>query len=328
MIKIIGEPPKQQQLQRGDDNDDDIEDANGPRKIQAGDTILMDLVGRQANSPQHLDGSIFQDVKGWLVTIGEPSCLIRALDSGFSAGLIHEGQTALIYTSNQYYYPHLLQQKENQRGDDDKVGEDEGATTKKPAFIRTYKDYSLPADSHMIFTLTANKIVMDTSRLNPYFPIQRSLTMKAIANDIYGHEWCAGGPARERSIKLYEKSAKVMHTLLQGTYFASVEPNHPQRKQCQEIEIDCLNNVMAVYMRAKRYSKAREAAYGVFKEDSKNVKAALRLAKSSMLDSEQTLDDKDQALTKAENIITYKDNKEETELRKLRAQWKKKQHQE
>ena len=114
-----------------------------------------------------------------------------------------------------------------------------------------------------------------------------------------------------------------MKTLLGGTYFASVEPDHPQRKQCQTLLVDNLNNVVVVYMRAKRWSKAREAAVTVLKEDSKNSKAVFRYAKSAMMDPELSLQEKDDALIKAENIIVYKD-KEEPELKKLRLQWKKK----
>jgi hypothetical protein len=122
---------------------------------------------------------------------------------------------------------------------------------------------------------------------------------------------------------LYEKAAKAMKTLWNGTYFNSVEEDHPQKRECRMILLDSLNNVVAVYMRAKRWEKARQAASAVLTEDSKNPKALLRNAKSYMLDPAMSLEEKDAALCKAEKVIVYKD-KEEVELRKLRAQWKKK----
>jgi hypothetical protein len=289
---------------KDDDDDDTIDDQ--PKKIQSGDTILLDFIGRQCDSPDRIptdgnfDGPIFQDIKGWLVTVGEPHCLLRAIEYALELEM-HEGETALVFATSKY-----------------NLGVGGG--------VRTFKDYTLPADSSVVYRISATKIVMDTSRLNPYFSIQRALTMKKIANDVYQHEWQAGGPARERAVHLYEKSARAMKTLLGGTYFASVEADHPQRKECQTIMVDSLNNVVAVYMRAKRWNKAREAASTVLKEDSKNVKALFRNAKSAMMDPSLTLEEKDVALKKAENVIVYKDA-EEADLRKLRAQWNKKKQQ-
>jgi hypothetical protein len=54
----------------------------------------------------------------------------------------------------------------------------------------------------------------------PYFTIQKALTRKNIANDIYQHEWC---PPSKDAIRLYTKAAKDMQTLLQVTYFNQVE---------------------------------------------------------------------------------------------------------
>ena len=149
MLKIIsgGRDVKQNHETKSNGGDDDYDsDDIGPREINSGDTVLMDLIGRQADHPDHLDGPIFQDVKGWLVTVGEPYCLIRALDDSITN--LKEGETALVFlSSNKYYYP----------------GISDGTN-----YLRTYKDYSLPADSSMIFELTVTKIVMDTSRLRLY----------------------------------------------------------------------------------------------------------------------------------------------------------------
>jgi hypothetical protein len=270
------------------------------KPVKSGDTVLMNLIGRQADSPDHVDGSVFQEVKSWLVTVGEPYCLVRALEYGLEHMLA--GQTAYIYSTSKYNFDGIRKYKASP----------------------TAEEYTLPANSNVVYEVTATQIVMDTSRLNPYFTIQRALTMKNIANDIYKCEFEAGGNPRERAIHLYEKAGKAMKTLLQGTYFSSVEESHPQRKESRTIMLDCLNNVIAVYLRAKRWQKARDAASAVLREDSKNTKALLRRAKASLLDPDLTMEEKDQALEKAENVIMYKDA-EEGELRKLRAQWQKKQ---
>ena len=284
----------------------DTGDAAKP--VKSGDTVLINLVGRQANDRDHADGPIFQEAKSWLVTIGEPHCLLRALEYGIERMMA--GQKAYIYSTSKYNFAAAYGQEAT-----------EGKHRKyKPS--PKAEEVSVSATSNVIYEVNVLQIVMDTSRLNPYFPIQKALTMKNIANDIYQYEWEFGNNARERAVCLYEKAGKSMKTLLGGTYFASVEECHPQRKQSREIMLDCFNNVVAVYIRAKRWQKGRDACSNVLKEDSKNVKALLRNAKCYMLDPNKTLDEKDEALKKAENVIVYKD-KEEVELKKLRSLWKK-----
>ena len=296
------------------------------------DNVLLDIIGRQSDSIEHVDGPIFQDSKGWLVGVGENDVLVKAL----SEGLEHlcEGQTAYIWSSpkyalgengtRKYKLPKKKSTKEKMDGDDDEEKDEY---------------YTLPKNSSVLYEVTINSIVMDTSRLNPYFTIQKAVTKKNIANDLYQWEWLSGGPTREKSIRLYEKSGKSMQTLLDGTYFNSVEQDHPQRKECRTIMLDCFNNIVAVYMRARRYQKAKDACKVVFKIDSSNLKALLRYAKICILDyrsnpdkkSEDsatacttTEEDVEEALKKCENAITYKDAAEEEELKKLKAQWKRK----
>ncbi len=122
---------------------------------------------------------------------------------------------------------------------------------------------------------------------------------------------------------LYEKAGKATKTLLQGTYFASVEESHPQRKESRTIMLDCLNNVIAVYLRAKRWQKGRDAASDIVKEDSKNNKATEK-CQGLPAGTGTFMEEKDQAMGKAENVIMYEDVTE-GELRKLRAHWQKKQ---
>lgn len=283
------------------------------RQIQSGDTVLLNLVGRRVEDSNNIqqslqtnNGPIFQKSQSWLVTIGEPHCLVRAVEMGLEHML--EGQTALVYSTGQYNWGSAATGSRNYKAP--------GASS---------EEVVVPGDSSVIYEIEAIQIVMDTSRLNPYFNIQRSKTMKNIANDLYQYEWNIV-KSRERSIRLYEKAAKAMSTLLGGTYFANVEPDHPQRSECQTIMMDSYNNLIAVYLRAKRWAKAREAAITALKADSKNTKALLRNAKAYLLDPDISMEEKDQALAKAEKVICYKDP-EETELKKLRAQWKKKQRQ-
>lgn len=299
-----------------------LSDEGTPRAIQSNDNVLINIVGRQADNLQHMDGPIFQQAKSWLVTVGDPFSLTRPIESALLQ--MSEGQTAQVYVegSSRYHPFNDVVRKHY------KAGESE--------------PYVVPAQSSLLFEISANQIVMDTSKLNPYFTIQKTLTLKNIANDLYQNEWqliakqrphddtptttsigsSSSKNSRERAIYLYEKTAKLMRVLLGGTYFASVEPDHPQRKQSQTILMDSLNNIIAVYLRAKRWKQAREAAQIALKEDSKNVKAQLRNVKAHVLDPNYLNDEETrQALDKAESVVCYKDA-EEKELKQLRGTWK------
>lgn len=177
------------------------------------------------------------------------------------------------------------------------------------------------------------QIIVDTSRLNPYFTIQKAISRKAIANDIYQNEWCpppkgeqepSCEAAMTRALRLYKKAAQGMETLLGGTYFNQVEDNHPQRLQATQIMLDSLNNIAAVYLRQKQYHEAKQSAVEVLKQDPKNIKALLRAAKASLLDPASTMEEVQAALQAADNEITYKHPQEEKELKRLKAEYKRK----
>ena len=276
-----------------------LNEGDEPQQVHIGDTVLIDLIGRQSDNPQHLDGPVFQQASSWLVGIGELDVLVRSLEIGIAA--MKAGQTAYIWSSSRHNFGPYSAEGGGFRKYKAKIGQED------------QQEVQISATASVVYQVTVTQIVVDTSRLNPYFPIQKALTRKMIANDVYQYDWDLGGKARERSIRLYEKAAKDMNTLLEGTYFANVEPDHPQRAQCKQLMLDCLNNVVAVYLRAKRYSKAREAALEVLKHDKRNLKALIRNAKAAILDSDLSLDEIDRELLKAENEVVYKNKAEDAE---------------
>jgi tetratricopeptide (TPR) repeat protein len=252
-----------------------------------------------------MDGPIFQQVKGWLVVIGDGD-ILPALE--MASRFMEAGQTSRVWSHSKYA-----------------MG----------TGVRAHENTKVPPHSSVMYELTVVQKVMDTSRLNPYFTIQKALTKKTIANDIYQFEWCPPpnepddpdcASAMSRAIRLYQKSGKEMETLLNGTYFQQVEKDHPQRGQCQQILLDSLNNIVAVYMRQKEYHKAKQSAVEVLKQDPKNLKGLLRAAKSSLLDPASTFEEVKAALDAAESEITYNNPKEEKELKRLRADFKKNQN--
>ncbi len=180
---------------------------------------------------------------------------------------------------------------------------------------------------------------MDTSRLNPYFTIQKALNRKTIANDIYQNEWCKPPETKQdpdsdfamrRAIRLYTKAAQEMETLLKGTYFHTVEPNHPQRDQTKQILLDSLNNVVALRLKQKKYHDAKAAAIEVLKVDPSNTKALLRAAMAAIHDPASNIEEATAAIEAAESSIASSSNNKskslnQKELKRLKIALKEKQ---
>ena len=257
---------------------------------------MIDFVARQADHKDHVDGPIIQQVKGWLIIVGSGD-VAPALEMGIR--FLETGQTGRVWAHSKYA-----------------LG----------SGVRTHGDYTLPPNSSVMYEVTVNQIVVDTSRLNPYFPIQKALTRKNIANDIYQYEWVKGadtGMAMQRAVRLYQKTAKDLEVLLNGVYFQQVELDHPQKLQSRQIMLDALNNTTAVYLRQEQYHKAKEAAVEVLTRDPKNLKALLRASKAALLDPASTLEEAEAAMKVAEAEVTYKNPNEEKELKKLKVQYQK-----
>ena len=275
--------------------------------VKPQDAVLIDFIGRIADDKNAADGPIFQEVKGWLVVVGDGD-ILPALE--MACRFMEAGQTATVWSHSKY-----AMGPGTRSSQDGKV--------------------QVPHHSNVMYELTVVQKVMDTSRLNPYFTIQKALTKKNIANDIYQSEWCPPpkdatkdpdcSVAMSRAIRLYQKASKEMETLLNGTYFQQVEKDHPQRGQSKQVMLDSLNNIAAVYLRQKEYHKAKQSAIEVLKQDNKNMKGLLRAAKASLLDPASTFEEVKAALDAAESEITYKNPKEEKELKKLKADFKKNQ---
>ena len=296
---------------------------------------MVDFIARYAETKDTLDGPIFQEAKGWLIVVGDGD-VVPALEMGIR--FLMSGQTGRIWSHSKF-----------------SLGP--GIRTHKPSSSGTINDiaesYTLPPNSSVLYEVKVHQKVMDTSRLNPYFTIQKALTRKTIANDVYQNEWKVQSkanreteqeysPAQDtvneseadeadtsmamsRAVRLYQKAATDMETLLQGTYFQQVEKDHPQRHEARQLMLDCLNNIVAVHLRSEEYHKAKQAAVQVLQQDSKNLKALLRAAKAAMMDPASTMEEAEAALAAAEKQIVYKDVKEEKELKKLRQQFKRKQ---
>jgi FKBP-type peptidyl-prolyl cis-trans isomerase len=284
-------------------------DGKEPETIEPQDAVLVNIEGWMADSKEdnedNKETKVFQRSKSWLVVVGDGDVL-PAIEMGIR--FMETGQTALVWSHSKYAM---------------------GPGT------RSIEGVVVPPYTNVMYKIQLLQKVMDTSRLNPYFTIQKALTKKKIANDVYQFEWCPPPASKDdptceqamaRAIRLYTKAAKEMETLLQGNYFANVEEDHPQRTESQQLLLDALNNIVAVYLKQKEYHKAKLAAVNVLQVDPHNLKALLRAAKASLLDPASTLEEAKAALKAAEDDITYKNPDEEQQLQRLKALFKKKQH--
>jgi FKBP-type peptidyl-prolyl cis-trans isomerase len=285
-----------------------------PESINPQDAVLIDFVGRASKDKFDIDGPILQEAKGWMVIVGEGDvlpCIELAIR------FMQTGDTSRVWSHSKYAMGPGTRSYSNSN-----KGNNNDETT-----------HLLPPNSSVMYEIKVTMIVMDTSRLNPYFTIQKASTRKTIANDIYQHEWCPppASPdnpicdmAMTRSVRLYTKVAKDMETLLAGTYFSQVEQDHPQRLQSKQLMLDCLNNIVAVHLRQQNYHVAKQAAVEVLRQDPTNLKALLRAAKAALFDPASTLEEVEASLQAAEEEITYKNPAEEKQLKQLKVQFKKK----
>eukprot|EP00538_Stauroneis_constricta_P006593 CAMPEP_0119547534 /NCGR_PEP_ID=MMETSP1352-20130426/1632_1 /TAXON_ID=265584 /ORGANISM="Stauroneis constricta, Strain CCMP1120" /LENGTH=431 /DNA_ID=CAMNT_0007592481 /DNA_START=77 /DNA_END=1372 /DNA_ORIENTATION=- len=283
-------------------------DATDKEELEHGDTVLINLIARIApdsSSSIDDDDKIIQKVNGWLIGIGDTDVL-PAIEMGIR--FMQVGQTGRIWSNAKYAWG--------------------------PG-RRTYgKSVVLEPNTNVMFDITITQRVVDTSRLNPYFPIQRAITRKAIANDIFEHEFSSNTNLQEqqnensmsipRALRLYKKVTEDMTTLSNGTYFAQQPDDHPQRKQVQQLIVDCWNNISVVEMKQGNYHAAKEACVKVLEQNSKHIKALLRVSRACLLDSSSTMEEAKAALDAASAEITYKNPIEEKELKRLMVLYKKK----
>mmetsp|Transcript_16366 Transcript_16366/g.37889 ORF Transcript_16366/g.37889 Transcript_16366/m.37889 type:complete len:402 (+) Transcript_16366:70-1275(+) len=284
--------------------------------VEPQDAVLVTFEGRIASDRFVLDGPLFQNAEGWLIVVGD-SDVTPALEMGIRHMKV--GETALIWSKSKFALGNGTRKTIPEKSkSNDGVG-------------------AVPPKSNVMYKATVTQRVLDTSRLNPYFTIQKALTKKKIANDIYQNEWCSSSKsngdancehAMKRAIRLYTKAAKEMETLLDGTYFHHVEKDHPQRHESRQILLDSLNNIVAIQLRQKRFNQAKISAVEVLKIDPDNIKALLRSAKAALMDPASTMEEASAAIEAAESAIRScekNQSKNEKELRRLKIELKEKQ---
>ena len=228
---------------------------------------------------------MFQNVKEWLVVVGDKDTT-PALEMGLR--FMHEDETSLIYSHAKYAYGM------GGRCDD--------------------HEHVLSANSNVLYRVHIKRIVPEDSDLirTPSFKMELARSRKAIGNDCFQFEW-SDGLGKGRALMLYKKAADAMTNLM-----AEVDDESVQ-KEASAILIDCLNNAAAVYLKAKEFGKAKDAATKVILRDPDNVKALLRAARAALYDPAGTFQESAAAIAAAEQV-----DPSNVDLRKLKIEHRRK----
>jgi hypothetical protein len=274
--------------------------------VQPQDAVVVDFVGYACDSKEKFveaeqDGAVandndknptFHSAQDWLVIVGEKD-VVPALELGIR--FMNIGETALVWSHSKYGYGTLS---------------------------RIRGDYALPAHSNVLYRVTVKSVVVESERDGPDFLMRYSMAKKEIGNDVYANEWDLH-QGKAKAIQLYMRGARNLQLLASegsSDTGASDNSNTDLARRAAALMADCLNNVVAVHLRAKDYHAAKQAAVKVLEVDPDNTKALLRAAKAALLDPASSYEEVKAALDAAAESPLLGEG-ESKELAKLRSQF-------
>lgn len=177
---------------------------------------------------------------------------------------MHEGETAVIWSHSKYALGPLT---------------------------RSHDGYDMPPDSHVRVEITVKSI--ETSDEDPHYAMRICHSKKEIGNDVFLNEWSKGA-GKHRALYLYQKAAKGLELYLQNP--------EARKEEAARLLVDCLNNVAAVYIKAKEYHTAKEACVKVLELEPSNYKALIRAAKAALLDTASSFEEVEAAIHAASQV--------------------------
>jgi len=286
------------------------------------DAVVVDFVGRLAVDRNEDNGPVFHRATGWLVVVAEKD-VVPALE--LAIRFMHAGETAVVWSHSKFAYGQL-----KRKSNDISIGDNLDGRGKV---------YELPPHSNVRYEVTVKSVVPDFDREDPSFQIRASRAKKIIGNDVYANEW-SDGQGKLRSIQLYKRGADgIEHLVTSDPIEHEPEKTDSSHSICicnqaKSVLLDCLNNIVAVHMRAKEYHQAKEAAVAVLSHDPTNRKALVRAAKACLLDPASLYEEVQAAIdaAKAQTSAAAADDdgyvaelqRLQTELKRRRTEYKKK----
>lgn len=250
-------------------------------------SVSKDTTEKEEEKDESPEGTIFQSAQDWMVVVGEKD-VVPALE--LAIRFMNVGETALVWSHSKYAY---------------------GPSS------RSNGDYTLPPHSNVKYRVTLKSIIDDKQRDEPGFLIKYSAAKKEIGNDVFANEWDLH-QGKAKAIQLYSKGASNLQLLVQR---ASEIEDRDLAQQASSLMVDCLNNIVAVHLRAKEYHAAKQAAVKVLTVDPGNPKALLRAAKAALLDPASSYEEVKAAL----DAVAETEGTDDKELAKLRTQFQQQQ---
>jgi tetratricopeptide (TPR) repeat protein len=172
----------------------------------------------------------------------------------------------------------------------------------------------LPPHANVIYRVRIKRLVPHNSQIFLSFDFQLEIagSKKKIGNDCYNFENLEG-MGKEKALMLYKKASDIIASLIETC------DKEEEKLRASKMLIDCMNNMTAVYMKAKEYGKAKEIASRVILLDPHNMTALLRAGKCSLYDPNGSFEECLAVIVAATTI-----DSENKDLHKLQNEYKKK----
>lgn len=262
------------------------QDSQDRQQAEVGDGVVLDFTGHRILSFDCDDAntreSPFIEKRNCLIALGDGD-VIPGLE--MAARFLLAGNRATVKCRGKYAY---------------------GAGGRRADSSMPNTQDLLP-NSDVVFDVYIRNIIPTSQLYNSDdLKIQLASSKKQLGNECYQYEWDEHGMGKARALKLYGKARDAMIELIgdiQNRNDGSDSADANNTKQAATgVLVDCLNNICAVYLKAKTYGLAKESAANVLQYDPDNIKALCRAARAAIFDPAGTFEECELAIAAAEEI--------------------------
>ncbi len=245
---------------------------------------------------------------------------------------------ALIYSHSKYAYGISSRTYSTIIASDDAATTTTGTDTH-----RNRNGDTLPSLSNVIYKVTLKRIVSSSSSTttttlsrSPKVLLQLFKCKKHLANDIYQNDILVetkntrDGPTThnpnhnsyhcQRAVRIYQRTVEKLENFIMELQNDMDDNGHDLTtsyiKEAQQLQIDCLNNISAVYLKCRWYRKAKEACIETLLKDPNNTKALVRAAKAALYDPASSYEEVQTAVQAVQDIMADATLQDATTLQK------------
>jgi hypothetical protein len=241
------------------------------------------------------NATIFQESDDWWIQIGNGRGLDVVPAVEMAVRFMKVGETAIVWAHSKYAYGRMTRLSSS-------VATTTTTTGSSP--------YTLPPESNVAYQITVKeKVNVSSNNNNENTTLALAQARKRQINDMYQYEWSNGDNVL-RIVQAYQRIAQDTASLWTNLHQEDEQQdnvNHhtdttltkEQQETAKQLHIDALNNITAVYLSAKQYHQAKEAAVQVLQVDANNIKGLIRAAKAALLDPASDFGEVDAALQAA-----------------------------